>query len=259
MSYRNLTTNTMVAITGVWVDPSRDRPTIEAYPELGGSLTMVERAHDEVIETQQADGVSREMIDNLTEAIFEVDARHDRKARACYKLVEGLAERADDPDEQAYWRAVGEALFPDGLSVVNATYLDQAGGVDKVRSRIDAAMRAKLDATDIDGESLGETVDDWLEAGAELGELFTRRARLEAEDDGARVTAGDVRDARFFWIRAVKNFVGMLEMLDVDQKTRDQLLTPLREAKEAAGKQEGDTDDAEVPAEPSDEDVTEPV
>lgn len=260
MSPNYLTTKTMIAITGPWIDPDRDRAKIEAYPELGGSLTMIERGHHGLLDTQLIDGPTKEQIAELTVEIDELDGEHDRNARISYGFLDGLGERANDPDEKAKWNGTRDLLFPDGLSINRASYLDQAGGVDSVRARITPEIRQRLDQTIIDGRPLGETVDAWLEAGEKLGEVYIRRSRLQNADDGERISAGDVRKARHFWIRAVKTFQSMLDMVDMDDDTRRVLLTPLQEAQKAARRRsDQEVDEPAVPEEPVVEDGQEPA
>lgn len=250
MSLSYFSAETMIAVSKPWLDPDRDRPVIESYPELSGSLTMIERGHNKVLSTQVVEGEISQQIEDLTVEMDVLDQEHDRNARITYTFLEGLAERATDPAETVKWNEIIKALFPRALSIVKASYLDQAGGVDKVQARLTPQMRQTLDTTMIDGEPLGETVDRWFEAGTALGDAYVERSQLKSVEDGQRVTAGDVREARHFWMEAVRNFRSMLAMVDMDEDERRRLLTPLRKEQEAAKRRrQKDRDDDEQPIE----------
>lgn len=234
MARRDLLLESMVSISSPWVNPAEDRPTLERFPALVGSLVTLDRAHEGLLATQQKEGVKAAEIQRLTEQATELDAVHDRKARAVFGLLGGLVDRADDPAERDAWEALRQALFPKGLASNSASYLAQAGNVQLIRARLTPAMQRRLDQTDMGGESLGETVADWFSAAHQLGEVFTRRARMRNEADGQVISPAQVLDARNYWIRVVNNFIEMLELAGVDPETQDRLLTPLHEAESAA-------------------------
>jgi type VI protein secretion system component VasF len=235
----------MLTASAPWTDPNRDRPVLEAYPELSGHLIMLDRARQGLIDTQSDDGEVSKQIEELTAQIARHDETHDRKARAVYGAMTALAERADDPAARNAWLARRDKLFPNALEINSTSFMDEAGNVTQVRARITPELRAVLEQTDIAGQPLSDTVDAWLAAGEALGEAVTERSRLKNTDDDERISASDVREARYFWINAVDGFVTYLKMIDMDDETRTKLLSPLEEAIAAAKAGEA-PDDEEV-------------
>ena len=43
-----------------------------------------------------------------------------------------------------------------------------------------------------------------------------KRARLQEDDNDDAVSAGEVREARIFWIRAVNSLINMMEFTDLE-------------------------------------------
>jgi len=243
MSYRDLSTQTMVAILGAWLDPARERSTIEALPKAAFLLPSLEEANTELIGTQATpnDGHLAEL-SALQKEEASIDEIHDRKARGTYGALTAFADLVDDPDKAARLIALRDKIFQQGLSVVRWSYVDEAGEVDLVEARLTAQDRTFLKQLPYPGGKLLEAHEARIAAARKLGDLERKKQDLirANESKAGKVALSDVAKARNGWIRTVRAFVGILDLeKNLAPDVRQKILGPLEDAERKAAKRGG--------------------
>jgi len=230
MALKNLTVEEMVALSVSWV--GADNPAhglLKANTRLSGLLPDLERAHGAI------HGVTPQAVDprkaELAQQAIALDMRHDQLARGVYGV---LTEFANLVEEGAEYVQLRDQLFPNGLAaVVQTSFRGQSGYADLLRERLTADQRKRLKAFVLPKTTLLEKVEQWLEAGRELGELEEQRARLD-QVEGPSFGQQTV-EARNLWIRVVNAFLALASLSELDPKDDLVLFGPLREAEARAG------------------------
>src|SRR5690554_6274303 len=117
MNLRELKPQEMLTVTGVLLDPAEQaRAILEATPILGGSVLMLEQAHERLVTVTKRAGSHEKRARELTETLTQLDADHDRKARGIYRVLEASADLAESDEEAQMYRHLMEAVFPQGLA-----------------------------------------------------------------------------------------------------------------------------------------------
>jgi len=237
---KELSAARMLAITEAWLDPARDRPKFNALSSGTVLLDIIQTAHDGVRATHDTP-VSRDVAVVLDKQ-GRVDRRHDRKIRAVFFLLSGLAEASDDPNEVAALHTARDELLPNGLSATKDSYADEASNVELAAKRVSPASKGLLKKLALPRGSAWSIVEAWFAAGRELGTLEQQKNRLEAS-----TTTGSPDEslrARNTWIRVVKHVESTLALENVRDDIASALLREVRLAeRESALQSPDDADD----------------
>lgn len=251
MRVRDLTTASMVTITGALVDPERERPVFAKYPRLWPWLADIEAAHQGLYEIEKR--APSPALAAMNERASLLDAEHDRRARGIHEVITGLIDLSEDADEASRLTELRDQLFPSGRSIVNRSYLDQAGEAELLDSRLSESSRKLLGEVMVHRTLLGKHIHLWRKTALDLGQLEAERTRL-AKDEKAQelTTLGKARNA---WVSAMNALLYVIEReKELTQEDRRRLLEPLETAlAKATAKRKAATKGAEP------EVVTEPV
>lgn len=159
------------------------------------------------------------------------------------------------PRSLAMLSDIRDALFFGGLAMTQKSYREQAGAAVQSARHLTPEVRDFLSQIELFGENALSKVDAWLAAAEKIGELQAERSRLTSDEDDS-VTRGDLRDARFGWIRAMNALRNMLDFTDIDDDTRRRVLADLWDAQAQARRAAARSGDVE----PQDSDpVPEPL
>lgn len=244
-SLKEISAARMLSISEAWLDPARDRPKLQALSSGKGLLDLIQSAHDGIIATHKKDDpVSRE-VSSISEKQARLDKRHDRKIRAVYYILNGLAEASDDPNEVMDLIAARDELLPKGLSATKESYLEEAGYVEIAAKRVSASSKALLKKITLTrGVTLWNLVEQWFAAAREIGTLEHQKDRLESNQGGS---AAEALRARNTWIRVVRHLESTLELEGVAEKTAGAILNQVRLAEQEADKRSADDPVGESP------------
>lgn len=229
MRLRDLTTASMVALSAAWLDPERERPILAKYKRIAPWVEDIEAAHAGLHEVQSNTNAAPPDLATLNDRAFALDAIHDRKARGLHQALTAFADLSDNPNESAAFIALRDELLPSGRSIVNRSYLDQAGEASFIDGRLSPQSKALLQTTIACGAPLAKHVDAWKAAAFELGQAEAERVRLAKEiKQAAVVSLGKARNA---WIAATKALLYTLEAeKGMSEADRRALLEPLETA-----------------------------
>ena len=230
MALRDLSTETMLAISGTWLDREGDRPKLETDSVVKAYLGRLEVAHEGLRSHRSLEGDLDKQIASLIKRTTALDQRHDRKARAIYGALTAAVNLTDDLIQRKDYREAQRVIFPEGLSIVQCSYLEEAGAVEALAARSTPEVREKLAQIRFRDVGLDQVLDEWIEAGRELGRAQLERMRLERQDDKESVVASDIYRSRLVWIRTVNSMIDLLAISQVPPNTRDELLAGLRSA-----------------------------
>jgi hypothetical protein len=257
MALKNLSSETMVTITGRLLDPERDRPAVETLPLVSPLIPAIEMVHTGLLSRQHLISAIERELAKVLAGMSASDKLHDRKKRAVYGYLTALAELTDNPADAAAYLDLRDRLMPLGLLEVRRSYLDQVGDAQLLPSRLDEASRALLAAIATPEGPLQSQVDQWVEAAAEIGRLDERRAQLESErSTGQDASPGEAYAMKLSWIRVMRSVIDMLEVdPQATPEIKARLLAPLRRAeamadrrrrRAAPGDSDGDGRDGDI-------------
>lgn len=246
---KGLSNAAMIGATSGWVDPAQERPVLEGIPEVAGFVPTLDKARSTLIATQMSAEmtVTEKRLKELIDAAVNQDGTFDRLARGLYGIIAATACLVGeaDADGQRLLRLL-EVLFPDGLLIVNRSYIEEAGSIELAKGRLTEDDRAFLDKFPCVGGTILTRMDEWFEAGVVLGNLERERTQLaEASESAEVVSKSDMIVARNQWIRVVRAILAGLELSEkAGENAMSTILQPLKKAvarlgtKSAAGNKE---------------------
>lgn len=253
MSYKSLTSPTMVTVSGPWTDPKKDRPLVQSLPQAGALLPSLDLAHQGLLDTQASSTQTNAVLSKLQKAQGVLDLTHDRKTRGVFNVLTGFADLADDPEQAAAYLALRDQITPSGLDVTRWSYTDEAGEADLVERRLTKNDKALLGKLPTPSGTLLDAHKARLQAGRELGALEKERAGLEKKGPDV-TTAADAVRARNVWIRTISAFVAILDLEPkLSEADREKILGPLLRAESRAERRAPSAEDdkaAEANGEP---------
>jgi hypothetical protein len=88
MALKNISTETMLALSSSWLDPQRARPALSANPRTAPYLADMEEAHSSLLAANTSptnQGATPELVALSVEATTK-DQFHDRKVRGLHGL-----------------------------------------------------------------------------------------------------------------------------------------------------------------------------
>jgi hypothetical protein len=239
MSYKLLSTESMLSVFDHWLDPEGARPAIQALdrasrllPDILMSRDALQNAH-----APRVEGTAEQV--RLQTHAGNLDVRHDRKARGIDKVLDGLSELVDNDDLALKLQELRhQVLGPQGLKVTQSSYLDEAQNAKLADTRLSADSAALLREIQVHNLSLAGWVRTWQEAARELGEVEAQRATLDA-DIAIRVQPADKVRARNQAIRLFHAFSSMLEMDEPTPEARVAITSKLNAALAKAARKRG--------------------
>lgn len=261
MSLRDVATQSMVSVSGGWLDPVKgSRKEIESIPAAAALLPAIQAAHDGLLRTQaQDDSPSPALVANRQAAVAK-DRLHDRKGRGLFLVLSGFADLADDEDLAASCLALRDRIFlpAAGLRVLGASYVEEAGEVEMVESRVTEQDRAQLKKLPYPEGKLLDAHNARVKAGRALGNLERERTQLEAQAAGeaarTAIAPAAVLIARNTWIKGARALATVLELAAPSDALRLKILKPLDDAERRAGLRVSGPVEDSSPSAPTDED-----
>ena len=261
-AFNRLSGATMRTISSQWIDDTDTRKVLEAHAKTRALVPDIEEAHQAILAALESSGTATldAQVAQLRAEGDALDLRHDRKYRGTYKLLDALAELADEPDTATALLALRDRLHPKGLAQVNTTWADEAGNAATVRAGIDKATRTQLKAI---GSNKGRTIDDevqaWLQAADRLGPLGAQKAAAEHQVQHAKSAPETpaMNAARNAWIKVARALESSLDLVKgLPSAHRSAVLGLLYDSaakaeRRSAGQRKGAPDEPTPPTTPS--------
>jgi hypothetical protein len=229
MNLNILPINVMLSHSEQWLSNPELRVKIEAHLVGIALLVEVGRVHDRLAGQVERRRQLDIALTRLTDLITDFDVDHDDLARAIHFALEALISASRDAARLEGYRRLQSLLFPEGLSIVSRSYSYEAGAITALQSRVTEADVAELAGIPVGDATLADWYRSWIGSGQSLGRHVHEREGLYARAGrGGSATANvDIRTARLDWVNTVQTFVVALHLMNLDQETRERILSPL--------------------------------
>lgn len=240
---KHLSLEEMVALLLPLVRPTKRRKTFLSIKEVA-------LWHEDVVEAYEAVRAVRAVDPSRSAALLKiekkgaaVDNRHDHLGRA---LSFGLmAERAQclsaevpDTERADLCQKVHDQLLPDGLAILNTSWLSESGNTARVEKQMEDEPEIGTLLKSIplrDKKTLLDTAKAWIAVGRELEDLDNERD-AEIAKQKAPPTKTSIQAARSKWFRIVGLLLDNLALSKAPPEDIEAIRGPIVRASERAGK-----------------------
>ncbi|MBK8257171.1 MAG: hypothetical protein IPK82_31425 [Polyangiaceae bacterium] len=240
---KHLTVEEMVGLLSPWVGKTKRRAVFLSIPEIAPLHPTVEGAYQAVLAVRPVSNSTSPQERKLTEKLARTDNRHDHLARAVYHDTQAEVDHclaADPPEtERAALceRALAE-VFPDGLAVLNTSYLNEAGNTARVGKLLseDAELSGLLKSIPVrPKKTLLDTTHEWIDTGKALEALEHERDEIAA-NKAVAASPATIQAARSRWFKVVSAILTNLEISSAPAKAIEAIRGPVVRASDRAGK-----------------------
>jgi len=249
-----------------WVSTPKHKATFLSIPEIAGLHSKLVLLHGELLAARPPEAATSPQLRAIIEQATEVDVTHDALARAVHSTM--VADRAlalaEKPPARERARLADEALiklFPDGLAIVNASFLAESGNTARVSALLEQAPELATFLEAIPVQKVGNLLvvaQRWIAAGKKLAKLEDEREELEAEQETTPLSNEAVNRLRARWIKLVSQVISLLDLSDADPKAIALVRRPiLRASARAAKRYDAPVDPEEAVAAEGDDEVDE--
>lgn len=241
---KHLNIDEMVGISAPWANDATRMELFLSIPEVAALHPKIVQVHAELLSAQPATAEVSPTLQKIIDAATAADAVHDPLARAVSSGIESdrnhsLAAETPDPVRAKQAEEVQAKLFPNGMSIINASLLAESGNTERVATLLDeeAAIGVFLKAIPVRGKTtLLDTTHRWIAAGAKLGELERKREVQEAKEATQPLGKAGMNALRARWIRLVSQVLSNLELSEAEAESIELLRGPVLKASDRAGK-----------------------
>lgn len=215
MALRNFTVGEMLSVTEPWVQPGHpERVLLDTVAAAAALMRFIVQLHGELIGSQS--GVDAVRIAGLTGQLGLLDGRHDILAKAVSGVLTAHRLYHQGAPIGAVLDALEQALFPDGLQIVRASYRDSAGRARMRATLLTGEQRTLLSSIPVQGGTLLDWINEWNQTAERIGALSNERD-TPASDAAERPVSSEVRNR---WIRTVRT---VLDVLTLESQERPEL------------------------------------
>ncbi|HWN67490.1 MAG TPA: hypothetical protein VNM90_07605 [Haliangium sp.] len=207
MALRRFSTGEMVGVTYPWVTPDHpERVLLQGLQGTVGLLPFAESVHGGLLASRT--DVAGDFIAAINDVLSMYNLQHDDFARVVWYMHQAYRYRLRGTPEAGPIEASQAALFPTGLRIVSATYLETAGQAELRKSALTEDRRAVLARIPMQGGTLLDVVEQWNQVGVDMGNMQNQRATPVVSQD-ERVSASVLRDR---WVRVVRSILDVLAL-----------------------------------------------
>jgi hypothetical protein len=254
MALKHLELSEMAGLTASWV--GAQRPLLEAIPQAVAWLPALDEVHQRVVKAQPA---STSELDQELGAIaaqeLVVDLRHDDLVRFTSWMLQAEQCRcraAEQPEVEraALCERALAALLPNGLLIVNALYVAEAGNAVRTRQLLasEGWLRELLGSIPTAGKgTLLASVETCCALGERLRQLEEQKAAVQGRIAGTpQPPRAEMFAARNEWLKVVGLLLSNFEMIKDHQREIETLRAPVLRTADVAGKRGGSSPHASV-------------
>lgn len=241
---KHLTIIEMRQLINPWIRPTKRRAVFLSITEIAGLHGKITQIHDELVSARPPLATTTAELRAIIEEAEATDVVHDALARAIHSGL--LAERAyalayRPPALERARKAedATEKLFPDGLAIINASLLVEAGNTARVAALLqrETAIAEFLEAIPVKGfGSLLVVTQRWIAVGKKLAKLEEMREDLEAEQAATQLGSEAVNRLRARWIRLISQVLSLLDLSDANPSAVARIRNPILRASARASK-----------------------
>ncbi len=234
---QNLTVPEMIAVTEQWTGPLNS--LFIAIPEVAPFLSRVQEDHSALIDARQS-GTAEVALRALNDSADALDERHDHLQRALYFGMRSAREAwlgiaSPNLTKVIAIDAARDALFPNGLEVINASYEGEAGNAAQMLKLAQTEYAAILAEIPImSGLSALDLIVEIGKVGAALGEVERNKSVAVATVENQTISALEVRNRKRAWATTVEIVLGALDRSKAAPDAIQQIRRPVEDAIEKA-------------------------
>jgi hypothetical protein len=207
MALRKFSMGEMVGVTYPWVTPGHpERVMLEGLPGAAGLIPHAESVHGDLLASRT--DTAGDFLSVLGDTLSVFNLQHDDLARVAWYILEAYRYRHRGTPEAVSIENLQAALFPTGLKIVSASYLETAGQAELRRTALTEERRAALAGIPMQGGTLLDVVTQWNQVGVDMGNVQNQRATPIASGE-ARVSSKVLRDR---WVRVVRAVLDVLAL-----------------------------------------------
>ncbi|MEM9461537.1 MAG: hypothetical protein AAGF11_45655 [Myxococcota bacterium] len=241
---KHLSVDEMVGLTHPWLDDTQAEALFCSIPEIAPLHSKVKAIHAALLAARPPSKARHPKLRALMAEASSIDIEHDALARAIHAglLADRAFARAETPpatDRADRADRVLAAMFPRGLSIVNASLLAQSGNTVRVASLL-ATQRSVADYLDTipvqNAGTLLTLTQRWIAAGERLAELEHDKAAITAKVRTVPVTRAAMNRLRARWIRLVNQVLTLLDLSDAPLDAIETIRGPVLAASSRAGR-----------------------
>lgn len=253
MTLRFLSIGEMVTVSDRMLNPAqRCYQLMVKLPPVAPLLPRLKTVHQFLFSMQPQSSAAAAAAQ--IKLLLGLDTDHDICVRGLIAFIQALQFQTSDPAEKEAWATLLQTLFPDGATVINRSYADEAGQAKLAAARLSDADKKRCKATQLTTPTGKETLMAWVErylASAEkLGQAAS--ANLVPEEGPSRA---DSLRARNQWIRTVSAILAVLDLptdtpaeAELVAELDRELRAPLRELeRRTASRRAAPPEDPEAP------------
>lgn len=254
LSYLNI--EEMISLSTPWATHPEAKAVFLSIPEIAPLHSKIVEANAELLAMQPMDDQISMEVESISARAKKVDVVHDALTRAVVVGLEAdrmvcLAARPPQQERAERLDRARAVLFPRRLSIVNASYLAEAGNTIRVAEllRSEPQLAQLLASIPVrEGGDLLALTRRWIAAGRQLGQLEHQRNVLAAQDATRPDGPVSVAAARSRWLRLVSQVLSNLELSEASPESIEMVRGPVQRASVRAGqrhaeRQQGGADD----------------
>ena len=240
---KHLTLEEMVALLLPWVGKTKRRDTFLSIKEIAPLHPLVVEAYEGVLAVRPVDTTRSPALRKLDEKAALIDDRHDNLARAAYhdllaERAHSLAAEPPDTDRAALSDKALAQLLPDGLAVLNTSYLAESGNTARIAKLLEDEpwMGTFLKSIPVRGKkTLTDTLAEWIAAGRQLEDVEHEREEHLAKQ-AVPATKANIQAARSQWFRVVTTILNNLDLSKAPPEAIESIRGPVLRASDRAAK-----------------------
>jgi hypothetical protein len=244
MALKHLELSEMAGLTAAWV--GAHRPLLQGIQQVAPWLAQLDAVHARVVKAQPTRTTELDQeLAALVEQQNRLDDLHDDLVRATALGLEAeqffcRGMTPAQPERAVLCERALAMLLPQGLTIVNALYIAEAGHAARTRELLasEAWLRDLLASIPTSGgSSLQTVVETWCSLGEQLGLLEEKKALVQARIAGAvQVPRSEMLAARNAWLALVNMILGLFPMVEGHEEAIHTLSSPVLRTAEIAGK-----------------------
>ncbi len=181
MALKDIHTGEMLDILRDW-QTEKQKEIFERYALTNAFLAIIQEVYIALTEavTKAGTPLTAEEKKKISKLLKALDDEFDDSARVLIGLLE-LGALAF-PDMAAQYRHASYVLLPDGLSIINTSYRNEAGETERIVKRVsdDSITQGILDSVKLNDKKARHWYDKLVDQGRSIGPMA---AKLRVSDD----------------------------------------------------------------------------
>lgn len=231
MAMKNMTLAEQVAEGKLLCDDSSKIAAIFGQDAAVAALReRLARRQETLASIQQKQGALDALVQERSDMMLVQDSDNDQHIDGIHGMGHAAVKLAQDSAVgDALQRALNKVFSSTLATLINGSYAGMGGEAERIELALTPEDRAALGKVSVDGYTLMDALTEWFAGCRALTAMNQERDQLLAQQDGSRVGAGEMLEARNQWVRTVNALVAALEASeDISEDDKRLALASLR-------------------------------